>query len=206
MVAKNRLTVDGVVVDNVALPINKFSVICLDGNILQKQQAHYIMLNKPIGVVCATKDSEHKTVIDLLDDKDFPDKHELHIVGRLDLNTSGLVLLTNDSRWSEQLTSPINKVEKHYLVTLKNPLTSDYIKAFKEGMYFEYEDITTLPAKLEILSTYQAKVVLMEGKYHQIKRMFGRFRNPVVALHRTAIDRFQLDESLAEGQSKRLEL
>jgi 16S rRNA pseudouridine516 synthase len=206
MVAKNRITVDGVVVDDVALAINKFSVICLDGIVLQQQQAHYIMLNKPIGVVCATKDSEHKTVIDLLDDKNFPDKHDLHIVGRLDLNTSGLVLLTNDSRWSEKLTSPTNKVEKKYLVTLNNPLTNDYIEAFKEGMYFEYEDITTLPAKLEILSTYQAKVVLTEGKYHQIKRMFGRFRNPVVALHRYAIGHFEMDQSLAEGESKRLEL
>jgi 16S rRNA pseudouridine516 synthase len=116
------------------------------------------------------------------------------------------VLLTNDSRWSEKLTSPTNKVEKKYLVTLNSPLTNDYIEAFKEGMYFEYEDITTLPAKLEILSTYQAKVVLTEGKYHQIKRMFGRFRNPVVALHRYAIGHFEMDQSLAEGESKRLEL
>ena len=202
LVAQKRISVNGEVVDDVAYSVDKFSVICFDGRVLQHNTAIYIMLHKPAGVVCATKDSEHKTVIDLLDENQYPNKHELHIVGRLDLNTSGLVLLTNDSRWSEQLTLPDQKVEKHYLVTLKNPLTSDYIEAFAKGMYFEFEDITTLPATLEILSMYQAKVILTEGKYHQIKRMFGRFRNPVVGLHRYAIGEYILDKTLEVGQSK----
>jgi len=206
LVAQKRIKVDGSIVDDVALAINKFSIISFDDKLLQGNTASYVMLHKPIGVVCATKDNEHKTVIDLLDEKQFPHKKALHIVGRLDLNTSGLVLLTNDSRWSEKLTSPTQKVEKHYLVTLKKPLTVDYIQAFEKGMYFEYEDITTLPAKLEILSPYQAKVVLTEGKYHQIKRMFGRFRNPVVALHRYAIGDYVLDEALKAGQSKSIDV
>jgi 16S rRNA pseudouridine516 synthase len=206
LVAQKRIKVDGSIVDDVALAINKFSIISFDDKLLQDNTTSYVMLHKPIGVVCATKDNEHKTVIDLLDEKQFPHKKALHIVGRLDLNTSGLVLLTNDSRWSEKLTSPTQKVEKHYLVTLKNPITADYIQAFEKGMYFEYEDITTLPAKLEILSPYQAKVVLTEGKYHQIKRMFGRFRNPVVALHRYAIGDYVLDEALKAGQSKSIDV
>ena len=159
------------------------------------------MLHKPVGVVCATKDKQHKTVVDLLQCKN---KEQLHIVGRLDLNTSGLVLLTDDSRWSERLTSPQNKVEKRYVVTLKKPLSAEYIDAFAQGMYFDYEDITTKPVKLTIISTYQAEVILTEGRYHQIKRMFGRFRNPVVALHRVAIGSFVLDDSLKAGESREL--
>ncbi|MBU2894137.1 pseudouridine synthase [Colwellia sp. D2M02] len=199
--AQQRITVDGIIIKNVAHIVDKFSLICMDDKVLQANEARYIMLHKPIGVVSATKDEQHKTVIDLLP---YSDKRELHIVGRLDLNTSGLVLLTNDSRWSEALTQPESKVEKVYQVTLKNPLTSDYIQAFEQGMYFEYEGITTLPAKLRILTSHSAEVVLLEGRYHQIKRMFGRFRNPVVALHRSAIGQLSLDYSLKVGESRLL--
>ncbi|MGL1958038.1 MAG: pseudouridine synthase [Colwellia sp.] len=199
LLAQKRILVDGIVAENIAQPIDKFSHIQLDDEILQANKPTYIMLHKPVGVVCATKDKQHKTVIDLLH---CQHKDDLHIVGRLDLNTSGLVLLTNDSRWSEQLTSPQHKVEKRYLVTLKNPLTAEYIDAFAQGMYFDYEKITTQPVKLTILSTYQAEVILTEGRYHQIKRMFGRFRNPVMALHRIAIGSFVLDNTLKVGESK----
>jgi 16S rRNA pseudouridine516 synthase len=203
LLAQKRVSVDGVIASDVAQAIDKFSVIECDDQIIQANQALYIMLHKPVGVVCATKDDKHKTVIDILSlNLTAKEKASLHIVGRLDLNTSGLVLLTNDSRWSEQLTSPTNKVAKHYLVTLKNPLHEDYIHAFAKGMYFSYEDITTKPVKLSILSKYTAEVVLTEGRYHQIKRMFGRFDNPVVALHRISIGPYTLNENLALGESQ----
>jgi 16S rRNA pseudouridine516 synthase len=159
------------------------------------------MLHKPIGVVSATKDTQHQTVIDLLD---CAARHELHIAGRLDLNSSGLLLLTNDSRWSDALMSPTQKVDKVYRVTLANPLTAEYIAAFAEGMYFGFEDIMTQPAKLVILTDHVAEVTLKEGKYHQIKRMFGRFRNPVVGLHRLSIGDIVLDAALAPGESRAL--
>ena len=203
LLAQNRIVVDGAIAKDIALPIDKFSVILLDGQIIQKHKPLYIMLHKPIGVVCATKDKKHRTVIDLLDTLLSPaEKTSLHIVGRLDLNTSGLVLLTNDSRWSEELTSPTNKVAKHYTVTLKEPLTNEYIKAFSTGMYFAYEKITTRPAILAITSEYTAEVTLTEGRYHQIKRMFGRFNNTVIALHRNSIGKYVLDDSLSVGKSK----
>ncbi len=199
MLAQDRVLVNGNVARDIDEVIDTFSHIILDGQVIQDNSAHYIMLHKPVGVVSATQDTIHKTVIDLLD---FPYKEQLHIVGRLDLNTSGLMLLTNDSRWSERLTQPGSKVGKRYLVTLKNKLTPDYVEAFASGMYFEYEDLTTKPAKLTILSDHQAEVELIEGRYHQVKRMFGRFRNPVVALHRYAIGNLQLDGQLTEGQSR----
>lgn len=203
MLAQGRVLVNGIVAHDIDEIIDSFTDIVVDGKVIQANSAHYIMLHKPVGVVSATKDSQHKTVIDLLD---YSFKEQLHIVGRLDLNTSGLVLLTNDSRWSERLTQPERKVSKRYLVTLKNKLTHDYIAAFANGMYFEYEDITTKPAKLTILDCYKAEVELIEGRYHQIKRMFGRFRNPVVSLHRDKIGHLELDQQLAVGEYRKLTL
>ncbi|SFG76278.1 pseudouridine synthase [Neptunomonas qingdaonensis] len=202
MLAHNRVTVDGVVAKNIDQLVDEFSRIVLDDRVLQTNSRVYLMMHKPVGVVSATKDEQHRTVIDLLDNR--VDKNALHIVGRLDLNSSGLLLLTNDGRWSRQLTSPQNKVTKVYQVTLQNPLSQEYIAAFEEGMYFAYENITTQPAKLQILSEFVAQVSLTEGRYHQIKRMFGRFRNPVLHLHRTAIGALSLDPGLAPGQSREL--
>lgn len=202
LLAQKRIRVDDVIATDIAQPINKFSLVVFDNQIIQKNKALYIMLHKPAGVVCATKDDKHKTVIELLKGLSSEEKACLHIVGRLDLNTSGLVLLTNDSRWSEQLTAPKSKVPKHYIVTLQNPLSEEYARAFLKGMYFSYEKITTQPAVLNILSDFQAEVILTEGRYHQIKRMFGRFNNPVIGLHRKSIGEYVLDESLKEGESK----
>ena len=201
MLAAGRVRVDGVIARDMDQIVDQFSHVVVDDIALQQHSAHYIMLHKPIGVVCATKDEQHTTVIELLPANSPQD---LHIVGRLDLNTSGLVLLTNDGHWSRQLMSPTQKIPKQYLVTLKHPITPDYIEAFAKGFYFEYEDITTLPAELEILGPNQALVTLYEGKYHQIKRMFGRFRNQVMALHRIAVGNIVLDENLQPRQSRPL--
>lgn len=201
LLAQKRVYVDGVLAVNGNDIIDYFSHVVLDQKILQANTPYYVMLNKPKGVVCATKDDKHTTVIDLLT---YSFKDELHIVGRLDLNTSGLVLLTNDSRWSERLTSPDKKVIKRYYVELEAPISSDYITAFATGMYFAYEQLTTRPAKLRVLSTYRAEVELIEGRYHQIKRMFGRFQNKVLELERIAIGNLSLDETLSRGSSRLL--
>jgi len=201
LLAQKRVLVDGQLAKGIEQRVNKFSKISLDDKVLQENSAHYVMLHKPIGVVCATEDDKHQTVIDLLD---FEFKHELHIVGRLDLNTSGLVLLTNDSRWSEAITKPSRKIEKTYQVTLKYSIAQNYVSAFKEGFYFDYEGIKTQPSTLKIITSNEAEVILTEGKYHQIKRMFGRFRNPVVKLHRSQIGSLLLDQQLTPGQSRLL--
>ena len=201
MLAKNQVSVDGELARDIDMIVDDFSHICVNGKSIQANQARYLMLHKPVGVVSATVDDKHKTVIDLLEQKD---KASLHIVGRLDLNTSGLVLLTNDGRWSKRLMDPEHKVGKRYRVQLQNPLTVEYIAAFAQGMYFEFEDIMTLPAKLEIVDSHTALVTLYEGRYHQIKRMFGRFRNPVIGLHRLSVGEIVLDKALAVGDSREL--
>ena len=201
MLAQKRVLVDGCVATKINQVIDEFSHVMLDHRVLQANTPSYVMLNKPTGVVSATKDARHKTVIDLLD---RADRESLHIVGRLDFNSSGLLLLTNDGKWSRHLTTPEKKITKLYRVTLEKPITEDYVRAFSEGMYFSFENITTLPAKLHILSDFVAEVSLVEGRYHQIKRMFGRFQNPVLTLHRIAIGNVPLDPSLAPGQSRAL--
>lgn len=199
LLAQKKVEVDGIAINDITHPINYFSHILLDGQTLQHHTPYYVMLNKPVGVVSATKDSEHKTVMDLLN---YEFSNQLHIAGRLDLNSSGLVLLTNDSRWSSRLTAPESKVTKRYRVRLEKSLTQEYVQAFAEGMYFPYEDITTQPVKLRIVEPFVAELDLTEGRYHQIKRMFGRFRNPVKALHRYAIGDLVLDDDLLSGQSR----
>lgn len=199
MLAKGRVRVDGELARDIDQVVDEFSHICLDDKVLQANEASYVMLHKPVGVVSATIDDKHKTVIELLD---RDDKESLHIVGRLDLNTSGLLLLTNDGRWSKRLMDPDHKVGKLYRVQLKNPLTPEYISGFAQGMYFEFEGITTLPAELEIVDSYTALVTLYEGRYHQIKRMFGRFRNPVIGLHRISVGNILLDNNLKPGGSR----
>lgn len=201
LLAQGRILVDGRTVDATDHLIDEFSHVSIDGRLLQSKMTVYLMLHKPIGILSATTDPRHPTVIDLLQ---RADKSDLHIVGRLDRGSSGLLLLTNDGRWSRALMAPELEVPKVYLVTVQNPLTPDYVKAFSDGMYFAYEGITTRPARLEILEERLARVTLVEGRYHQIKRMFGRFRNPVLALHRTAIGNLPLDPELAPGQSREL--
>lgn len=207
MLAQGRIVINREIIREIATIVEEFDRVVVDGELLQDKAAVYIMMNKPIGVVSATKDEIHKTVIDLLPAALLSDngvRYDLHIVGRLDLNTTGLLLLTNDSRWSRKLMSPEEKVNKVYQVTLENDLNAEVVSAFSKGMYFSFEDITTLPAKLTILTGRVAEVTLMEGKYHQIKRMFGRFRNPVLALHRSSIGHLSLDENLAAGESREL--
>jgi 16S rRNA pseudouridine516 synthase len=212
MLAQGRIVINGDVVREIVTMVEEFDHVVLDGELLQDKKAVYIMMNKPIGVVSATKDDLHKTVIDILPKNLLSNEvnpnmdvdHDLHIVGRLDLNTSGLLLLTNDSRWSRKIMSPAAKVKKVYKVTLANDVTEETIAAFAKGMYFPFENITTLPASLTVLTNNMAEVVLMEGKYHQVKRMFGRFRNPVLALHRSSVGNLVLDKTLAAGESRAL--
>lgn len=201
LVARGRVAVDGVVATVASQLVEQFSRVTLDQQVLQAREPVYVMLNKPAGVVSATCDDRHPTVIDLLH---HLCRQELHIVGRLDVKSTGLLLLTNDGNWSRRLTDPLQRVAKRYRVTVENPLSQDYVEAFAAGMYFDFEGLTTLPAGLKIIGEREAEVTLMEGRYHQIRRMFGRFRNRVLDLHRLAIGSLCLDDRLAPGASREL--
>lgn len=202
LVSAGRLRVDGAVVWDPRHEIRDFQRVELDDELLQAgRSARYWMLHKPVGVVSATEHDEHRTVLDLLDE---PDKHDLHLAGRLDLNTSGLLLITNDGRWSRRITQPQQRKPKVYHVSTEQPITSEYAEVFAQGLYFAFEDLTTLPARLELLGSHSARLTLFEGRYHQVKRMFGHFRNRVVALHRESMGEIVLDPQLAPGQYRAL--
>ncbi len=203
MLAQGRIQLDGMQAQSMNQVVGQFTRVTLDDRVLQSRTACYLMLNKPCGVVSATRDPLHRTVIDLVDAS--PD-HALHIAGRLDFNSSGLMLLTNDGAWSRGLSDPDARVTKTYGVTVQRPLRQGDIDAFRAGMHFSYEDITTRPAELMILSAYEAQVTLIEGRYHQIKRMFGRLGNRVLSIHRNAIGELTLDPALASGESRPLQL
>ncbi|MFT4888990.1 MAG: 16S rRNA pseudouridine516 synthase [Pseudohongiellaceae bacterium] len=200
LIAQKRIALDGMVAHSVQQKVTEFTRVVLDGNCLNDNTPVYIMLNKPKGFVSATQDIKHATVLDLIQ---HSEKADLHIAGRLDINTTGLLLLTNDGSWSRKISLPQTKLAKTYEVFLSKPLNSEYVAAFQEGIYFAYENITTQPAHLEILSEYTARLSLIEGKYHQVKRMFGFFQNQVLALHRVSVGHLVLD-GLGLGDSRLL--
>ena len=203
LLAQGRVKLDHKTANSIQQLVDEYTHVQFDGQVLQAKQPHYIQLHKPKGVVSATKDPKHTTVLDLLPTGQ-PDN--LHIVGRLDFNSTGLLLLTNDGRWSRRLSEPSSNIFKRYVVTLDKPVTEEVIATFAEGIYFAYEDITTRPVTLHTLTEDKlcAEVIMAEGRYHQIKRMFGYFQTEVLSLHRTAVGNLTLDEQLEPGQSREL--
>lgn len=196
LILAGEVEVGGEVCRNIIEPVGAFTQVSMCGKTLQNRNALYIMLNKPKGVVSATKHPEHKTVIDCISDELSSD---LHLAGRLDFNTTGLMLLTNDGHWSRKITQPEERKPKSYLVETEAPITEEYVEAFKRGIFLKFENITLMPASLNIISDKQARLSIFEGRYHQVKRMFGFFNNKVIALHREAMGKIQLDPGLKSG-------
>jgi len=202
LLARGRIGVDGEIQSNGLTEIDRFSRIELDEEILQENHAIYLMLHKPAGYLSATSDPQHPTVIDLID---HPARDTLHLAGRLDRATTGLLLLTNDGRWSKRVTEPQKEIPKVYRVTTRDPILPETKEIFSAGIYFAYEDLTTLPAALEILSTHEALLTLHEGRYHQVKRMFHAVGNNVLSLHREQIGPLILNGSLPSGAFRHLD-
>jgi len=202
LLVQRRVRVDAKVVTDPQAEVREFSCVEVDDQLLQAgRPARYLMLHKPAGCVSATQDPQHRTVLDLLPAEL---RDDLHIAGRLDYNTTGLLILTNDGQWSRRLTQPTTKLPKHYLVETEDEIGDHYVAKFREGFYFAFEDLTTLPAQLDILGPRQARLAIVEGRYHQVKRMFGHFDNKVVGLHRESMGAIQLDPRLAPGEFRAL--
>ena len=195
ILADRRVAVDGAVETSGLRRIDRFSRIELDGETLQRHEAVYLMLHKPTGFLSATSDPQHPTVMTLID---HPLRDELHLAGRLDRATTGLLLLTNDGRWSKAVTEPVEEIPKVYRVMTREEISPETATIFAAGIYFAYEDLTTRPASLEILGKREALLTIHEGRYHQVKRMFHAVGNQVVGLHRESIGPLALD-GLAPG-------
>lgn len=201
LIKRGAVTVNDNDANSAALHIKAEDVITLDGKPVNAPQPQYIMLNKPAGYVCANSDSEHPIVLDLFD---TPNKIHLQIVGRLDVDTTGLVLLTDDGRWNHCITSPKSDCNKTYRLTTAEPIAPSVIARFAEGILLHGEAKLTLPAQLELLGKFEARLTLHEGKYHQVKRMFAATGNRVVSLHRESIGKIVLDHTLRTGQHRPL--
>ena len=202
-----RVTVNGKKEKSAKLQINEDTdKIYFDGQKLDYEEFVYYMMNKPQGVISATEDPKHKTVLDLLDD--YARAKEVFPVGRLDIDTHGLLLLTNDGKLAHALLSPKRHVDKTYLAQVKGIMTDEDIETFAQGI--PLKDFTCQPAKLELVSIDREKdqslvrVTIAEGKFHQVKRMVAYCGKEVVDLQRLTMGTLTLDEDLKRGEWRRL--
>ena len=202
-----RVTVNGKKEKSAKLQINEErDEIRFDGQVLEYEEFVYYMMNKPQGVISATEDSKHRTVLDLLDD--IARTKEVFPVGRLDIDTHGLLLLTNDGQLAHALLSPKRHVDKTYLAHVEGIMTQEDVETFVKGI--PLKDFTCQPAKLEIVSVDPEKnqslvrVTIAEGKFHQVKRMVAYCGKEVVDLQRLTMGTLALDENLERGEWRRV--
>lgn len=210
--AKKLLRQKGVRVNGNSVIKGEFQVdtendsITVNGRALIYKEYIYIMLNKPKGVVSATEDSSDVTVVDILPDS--LKRSGLFPAGRLDKNTTGFVLITDNGAFAHDILSPAHHVPKTYIVDVEREVSCEEFSRFENGMLIG--DELFKPAKLRFLgkspdnNSFRYEIVIVEGRYHQIKRMFGSTGNPVIELERIAIGKLPLDRNLKPGEAKEL--
>lgn len=200
-VSAGRVNVNGERCKKAKQPISKHDEVHLDGQPVSLPEALYLMMNKPAGVVSATTDSTQPTALDLLP---VDLSARVHIAGRLDKDTTGLLLLTSDGQWSHRITSPRRDCPKTYRVSLAEPLGDSARQQLEKGILLKGEDTPTKPACVIQHADTVLDLTIHEGRYHQVKRMLAAVGNRVTALHRHRIGPITLDEGLAPGEFRLL--
>ncbi|MBB1275991.1 16S rRNA pseudouridine(516) synthase RsuA [Pseudoalteromonas sp. SR43-3] len=200
-IKRKEVSVNGEVITSHNFQLAQQDEVLHQGTPLVFLGKRYYMLNKPVGYVCANSDELHKTVFDLLDE---PNMSDFHVAGRLDIDTTGLVIITNDGDWSHKITSPKSNKFKTYLVETQEPITDEALEQLRTGVMLHNEKDLTRPAIAERLANYGLRLSISEGKYHQVKRMLYAVDNKVVELHREQIAGVTLDENLASGEYRLL--
>lgn len=207
LIRKKRVTVNDSIVTKPELKINTDGdSVNVDGNAVGYHEYEYFMLNKPAGVVSATDDNTCTTVIDLIKTKN---RKDLFPVGRLDKDTEGLLIITNDGAMAHDLLSPKKHVDKTYYSKVKGKIEDTAVKQFANGLFVD-DELTALPAVLKILSYNsdedysEIHVTIHEGKFHQVKRMFTAIGSEVLFLKRITFGALPLDESLKTGEYRAL--
>lgn len=175
--------------------------VTINGSPITLLVDRYFMMNKPAGVVSATKDHTNPTAIDLIYEHR---NQQLQIAGRLDIDTTGLLLITDDGQWNHIVTSPRTDCKKIYLVELENPVGEDYQRKLEAGIALEGEKRRCLPATMEVIDDHHIRLTISEGKHHQVKRMMTSLGNEVVNLHRLQIGGIELDPELEPGDYRPL--
>ncbi|MBQ3154332.1 MAG: rRNA pseudouridine synthase [Clostridia bacterium] len=201
LIARRRVTVDGVTAKAPEQKVDADqSTICIDGTPLTVKRQLYLLLNKPRGYVSSTDDSDGVSVLELVPRELF--RQGLFPAGRLDKDTTGMMVITDDGQMAHRILAPKKHVKKRYLVTIDIPPTETMRTRFAEGI--NLVEGLTKPAALEIVGEYQALVTLTEGRYHQIKRMFSACGATVTALHRVSMGNLNLPDDLKEGEVREL--
>ncbi|HIW13019.1 MAG TPA: rRNA pseudouridine synthase [Candidatus Salinicoccus stercoripullorum] len=196
---KGGVTVDGKMVKDAKTEVTGEEEILMNGMEVLLERGIYIMLNKPGGVISSTEAGRTATVMDIID---HPQKKDMFPVGRLDKDTTGLLFITDDGQLAHELLSPRKKIGKTYIADLEKDVSDPEIQKLEQGI--PLKDFTTAPAEAEKLSARRVKLTITEGKYHQVKRMFGYLENRVTGLRRVGFATLTLDEELAEGSWRRL--
>lgn len=199
LLKNKQVTVNNDIVTSGQLKVSDRDIIMYGDTEVILEKYIYIMFNKPKRVITATKDDKHKTVMDFID---HPQVDELFPLGRLDKNTTGILIITNDGKLGHQLLSPKNEVAKTYVVTLKKDITDDAVGKLEQGV--ELSDFKTRPAKVRILKADCIELTITEGKFHQVKRMMHAVDNQVEQLHRQSFGGINLDADLEPGGYRRL--
>lgn len=204
LILSGRVAVNGAASRDCGLAVSPSDAVTLDGEPLGAKAELYLMVHKPAGMLTATEDAHGQpTVIDLL--PDALKKRNPGPVGRLDKDVTGLVLMTTDGQLAHRLISPKRHVEKIYRARVQGTPDETDIRRFAEGI--PLSDFTAMPAKLRVLTPGEealCEVAVTEGKFHQVKRMFGAIEHPVLTLSRVSIGGIQLDEALAAGEWREL--
>lgn len=189
-------SVNDAVITDVTVQVHEDNQISLKGETLTLRTARYIMLHKPASMICSNVDQLYPSVLNLLEG--IEGKEYLHIAGRLDADTTGLILITDDGRWSFSITSPKQRCEKQYRVQLRQALAPEAATKLEQGVLLQGESTPTRPATLTCVEDKEVLLTITEGKFHQVKRMFKAVGNKVVNLHRERIGPVSLD--IPEGQ------
>lgn len=205
IIKKGRVAVNNAVIKSGDYKVNEEKdTVAVDGEVLLLKKHVYIMLNKPQGVVSASDSSTDKTVVDLVPDELF--RKGLFPAGRLDKDTTGFVLITDDGDFAHRILSPKNHIFKTYLARLEHSLSGEDIAVLKNGITL-CDGTTLKEAKVEVVedgTTPLVKIMICEGKYHQVKRMFAATGNKVTALHRSRMGELDLDTSLKSGECREI--
>lgn len=201
LISTSRVKVDGIICKKSDEKVYDSSTIEVDNKKINCMKNIYIMLNKPKGIVSASEDSRNKTVVDILPEE--YKRKNIFPAGRLDKDTVGFVLITDDGDFAHRILSPKNHIEKTYVAEIEKNLSDEDIEKFENGITLG-DGTVCLSAKVRMLEENLAEIKIVEGRYHQVKRMFASLGNKVVSLKRTSMGKLKLDENLAEGECRLL--
>ena len=196
LITKGQISVNDTVIKKANHTVMHQDQVKHHDDLLAWPRDKYFVLNKPAGYVCATEDGEHPVVLDLIA---AHEQKDLRVVGRLDMDTTGLLLLTTDGQWLHRITSPKSDCFKQYRVWCADDITDEAIKQLEQGVQLKSEEHPTKPAKVVRVNSHEILLSISEGKYHQVKRMLAALGNKVVRLHRESIAEVALGD-LEEGQ------